>query len=153
MNSSWLYQLDTLWIVIALLVAMALAGEIGSSVGRRWHPRTDDARRGHIGSVLGSLLGLLALLLGFTFAMSATRYDLRRQNCSRFFRRPGKSPGSAGANRGNSSALRNNLRDAGLGQAPSGTHQDQSESGAAPSIDFARRPGNEVIKPTNNHLT
>jgi hypothetical protein len=79
MHPSWLYQLDTLWIVIGLAVAMALAGEIGSSVGQRWQPRTDDARRGHIGSVLGSLLGLLALLLGFTFAMSANRYDLRRQ--------------------------------------------------------------------------
>jgi hypothetical protein len=62
-----------------LLVATALAGEIGSSVGRRWQPRTDDARRGHIGSILGSLLGLLALLLGFTFAMTAARYDTRRQ--------------------------------------------------------------------------
>jgi hypothetical protein len=78
-NSSWLYRLDTLWIVVALLVGMALAGEAGSSIGRRWQPRTDEARRGHIGSVLGSLLGLLALLLGFTFAMTAARYDTRRQ--------------------------------------------------------------------------
>jgi hypothetical protein len=46
---------------------------------RRWQPRTDDARRAHIGSILGSLLGLLALLLGFTFAMTANRYDARRQ--------------------------------------------------------------------------
>jgi hypothetical protein len=45
MNSSWLYQLDTLWIIVALLVAMALAGEIGCRVGRRWHPRTDEVRR------------------------------------------------------------------------------------------------------------
>ena len=79
MNSSWLYQLDTLWIVAGLLVAMAVAGEVGSRVGQRWHPRTDEAGRGHIGSVLGSLLGLLALLLSFTFAMSVSRYDTRRQ--------------------------------------------------------------------------
>ena len=79
MKSSWLYQLDALWIVIALLVATAVAGEAGALVGRHWQPRTDDARRGHIGSILGSLLGLLALLLGFTFAMTANRYDARRQ--------------------------------------------------------------------------
>jgi hypothetical protein len=79
MNSSWLYQLDTLWVVAALLVATALAGEAGAQIGRRWHPRLDEARRGHIGSVLGSLLGLLALLLGFTFSMTASRYDTRRQ--------------------------------------------------------------------------
>ncbi len=79
MHSTWLYQLDTLWIVAGLLVAMALAGEIGSRVGRHGQPRTDDARLGHVGSVVGSLLGLLALLLGFTFAMTAGRYDTRRQ--------------------------------------------------------------------------
>lgn len=79
MKASWLYQLDTLWIAAGLLVAMALAGEIGSRVGRRGQPRTDDARLGHVGSVVGSLLGLLALLLGFTFAMTASRYDTRRQ--------------------------------------------------------------------------
>ncbi|HYJ05171.1 MAG TPA: hypothetical protein VEX43_08555 [Chthoniobacterales bacterium] len=79
MRTSWLYELDTLWIVVGLLVAMALAGEIGSSVGNRWQPRADAIRREHIGSILGSLLGLLALLLGFTFAMTAARYDTRRQ--------------------------------------------------------------------------
>ena len=46
---------------------------------RAGFPRVDDLRRGHLGSVLGSLLGLLALLLSFTFAMSANRYDTRRQ--------------------------------------------------------------------------
>jgi hypothetical protein len=79
MNVSWLYRQDALWIVGVLLVIMTLAAEIGFALGRRWHPRTDDARRGHLGSILGSLLGLLALLLSFTFAMSASRYDLRRQ--------------------------------------------------------------------------
>ena len=58
---------------------MALAGEIGCRLGRRWHPRTDEARIGHIRAILGSVLGLLALLLSFTFAMSAQRYNERRQ--------------------------------------------------------------------------
>ena len=79
MNSSWLYRQDTLAIVAALMVVMTIAAELGFALGRRWYPRTDEARRGHLSSILGSLLGLLALLLSFTFAMSVNRYDLRRQ--------------------------------------------------------------------------
>lgn len=79
MNTSWLYQQDSIWVVLALLVGMAVAGEIGCRLGRRWHPRTNEARIGHIRAILGSVLGLLALLLSFTFAMSAQRYNERRQ--------------------------------------------------------------------------
>lgn len=79
MNLSWLYRQDAFWIVVVLMVVMTIAAEVGFALGRRSHPRTDDARRGHLGSILGSLLGLLALLLSFTFAMSANRYDVRRQ--------------------------------------------------------------------------
>ena len=79
MTSSWLYKQDSIWVVLALLAGMALAGEIGCRLGRRWHPRTDEARIGHIRAILGSVLGLLALLLSFTFAMSADRYNVRRQ--------------------------------------------------------------------------
>jgi Protein of unknown function (DUF4239) len=79
MRQSWLYQQNPIWIIAALLVAMTIAAELGFRLGRRWYPRFDDARRGHFGSILGSLLGLLALLLSFTFAMSANRYDVRRQ--------------------------------------------------------------------------
>jgi hypothetical protein len=79
MNPSWLYEQRSIWIVVALFLAMTAAGELACSVGRHWYPHADDLRRGHLGSVLGSLLGLLALLLSFTFAMSASRYDARRQ--------------------------------------------------------------------------
>jgi len=79
MKPSWLYQLDSFWVVAALLVAMNLTAEGASRLGRHWYPRADDLRRGHFVAVLGSLLGLLALLLSFTFAMSANRYDARRQ--------------------------------------------------------------------------
>ena len=75
MNSSWLYRQDSIWVVLALLLGMALAGEIGCRLGRRWHPRTDEARMDIIRAILGSVLGLLALLLSFTFAMSADRYN------------------------------------------------------------------------------
>jgi hypothetical protein len=78
-SSSWLYRQHPICLVAVLMVVMTLTAEIGFRLGRRWHPRTDDARRSHLASVMGSLLGLLALLLSFTFAMSANRYDTRRQ--------------------------------------------------------------------------
>jgi hypothetical protein len=79
MMQSWLYQQNPFWIIAGLLLATTISAELGFRLGRRWYPRFDDARRGHFGSILGSLLGLLALLLSFTFAMSANRYDARRQ--------------------------------------------------------------------------
>lgn len=79
MKSSWLYEQNSIWIVLTLLVGTAVVGEIGCRLGRRWHPRTDEARIGHIRAILGSVLGLLALLLSFTFAMSADRYNVRRE--------------------------------------------------------------------------
>jgi hypothetical protein len=79
MRESWLYQQNPVWIIVCLLLVMTIAAEVGYRVGRRLHPKSDDAGRGHFGSIVGSLLGLLALLLSFTFAMSANRYDVRRQ--------------------------------------------------------------------------
>ena len=79
MRQSWLYHQNPLWIIAALLLAMTISAELGFRLGRRLYPRFDDTRRGHFGSVMGSLLGLLALLLSFTFAMSANRFDVRRQ--------------------------------------------------------------------------
>jgi hypothetical protein len=79
MSSSWLYEQSSLWIIAALLGATVLAGEIGCLAGRHQHPESDEARRRTVGSVVGSLLGLLALLISFTFAMAAGRYDTRRQ--------------------------------------------------------------------------
>jgi len=61
------------------MAAMTVTAEIGFHLSRRWRSRTDDLRREHFGLIMGSLLGLLALLLSFTFAMSANRYDARRQ--------------------------------------------------------------------------
>ena len=79
MNPSWLYRQDSIWVVLALLVGMAAVGEIGCRFGRRWHPATNEARVGHVRAILGSVLGLLALLLSFTFAMSVDRYNARHQ--------------------------------------------------------------------------
>jgi len=62
-------------IVIAVMLAFA---EIGFRLGWRLHVTRDEARKEQIGGIQGAVLGLLGLLLGFTFAMALDRYDTRR---------------------------------------------------------------------------
>jgi hypothetical protein len=80
MQLGWLYGWDSWVIVLVLMGAMMLAAEIAYHVGRRW-PMRDAETTGRFYSIAvqGSLLGLLALLLGFTFNMSTQRYETRRQ--------------------------------------------------------------------------
>src|ERR1043166_1221323 len=78
-NLSWIHEQQSWFIVLLLLIAMVLSAELGYQLGHRRHPHTHDDARRHFNSVLASLLGLLALLLGFTFHMSDDRYETRRQ--------------------------------------------------------------------------
>jgi hypothetical protein len=71
----------TQWHAFVVLSALLLAAsEVGFRVGLRHFRRPDIKRRqGQVGTLEGGLLGLLGLLLGFTFAMAVTRYDARKQ--------------------------------------------------------------------------
>jgi hypothetical protein len=66
--------------VVALVIAplLLLVAEAGYRLGRRLYGSGDDARRGQIGGVQAAVLGLLGLLLGFTFSMAVERDDSRR---------------------------------------------------------------------------
>ena len=68
-------------VVILLVVGAVLfsAAEIGYRIGSRHGPERRKAHQGQSGSLQGALLGLLGLLLGFTFAMSVGRYEARKQ--------------------------------------------------------------------------
>ena len=68
-------QWRVIFIVTGLLLLLA---EWGFRLGLRLHGTSDEARKGQIGTLQGAVLGLLALLLGFTFAMAVQRYDTRR---------------------------------------------------------------------------
>lgn len=66
-----------LWtIAIGLLVAMLLAHELGLAAHRRF----DRSAQGSTeeGFILSGMLGLLALLLGFSFSMALERHEHRR---------------------------------------------------------------------------
>jgi hypothetical protein len=79
MHSNWLYDQGALWIIVLLLAAMILAAELAYRLGRRRHARTKDAERDAFVAIKVSLLGLLALLLAFTFSMAADRYTERQR--------------------------------------------------------------------------
>jgi hypothetical protein len=66
-------------IIAALLITFLAATEIGFRSGRSRQSREDEQTRFHITSLQGPLLGLLALMLGFTFSMALSRYDMRKE--------------------------------------------------------------------------
>lgn len=79
MSQSLFYSVDASIIALLLVAVMMAAGEIGYRVGLHRQRRVGDSGRGHFGAVQGSILGLVALLLGFTFSLSSQRYEARRQ--------------------------------------------------------------------------
>lgn len=72
-----LYGYSSVLIAVTLFIAIVIFNEIGFRAGRFIQGRTDSEVKTLTGSIQGSILGLLALLLGFTFSMSMQRYDNR----------------------------------------------------------------------------
>jgi hypothetical protein len=64
---------------VVVLGLTMLAAVIGVRVGRKLQTRLGDTERFQLFGIQASLLGLLALLLGFSFGMGQTRYDVRRR--------------------------------------------------------------------------
>lgn len=64
-------------VMIVGLLLLAL-GEVGFRTGLRLFVAKDEPRKGQIGGIQGAVLGMLALLLGFTFSMALVRYENRR---------------------------------------------------------------------------
>ena len=79
MAAELLYQQSAVLITIALLAAMVLGAELGYRLGRRGRTTHDEPTRTQIISIQAATLALLALLLGFTFAMALSRFEYRKQ--------------------------------------------------------------------------
>jgi hypothetical protein len=68
------------WLVLVSTALLLLGGgEVGYRFGLRLFAGKDEARKCQIGGVQGATLGLLGLLLGFTFAMAIERFNVRQQ--------------------------------------------------------------------------
>lgn len=74
-----MYDHSSVLIVGILFVALILATEAGYRLGRRADSGTSQSSKSQINSIQASILGVLALLLGFTFSLSLQRYDSRSQ--------------------------------------------------------------------------
>lgn len=78
MATDALYDVNEWLIISVVMVLMLLATEIGFSCGKRVRQLHEHVRS-QISILQAAILGLLALLLGFTFSMSMIRYDARKQ--------------------------------------------------------------------------
>jgi hypothetical protein len=77
----WIDATSLWWIAFWLLLAMIVASQVGNVIRRRLRRKLaanaknlDEA----VDSVLSATLGLLALLMGFTFALAVDRFETRR---------------------------------------------------------------------------
>jgi hypothetical protein len=79
MDELILQAFSSQWHVIFVLGGLLLfAAEVGFRRGYTSSLRKDPKSRGVLASLQASLLGLLALLLGFSFSMAVSRYEHRR---------------------------------------------------------------------------
>lgn len=85
-NQRWLHDhwkvllpvLDYLWLLaVGLFFAILLAQEVGYRLSQRTRLNSDHENHEQIVSLRDAMLLLLSFVLGFTFSMALTRYDLR----------------------------------------------------------------------------
>ena len=73
------YRLDPLLICLVFMGVLLVVEEFGFRTKGRMRPGSDSIEKGDVALILGAVLTLLALLLGFTYAMSEGRFETRRQ--------------------------------------------------------------------------
>lgn len=73
------YDFSSAATTVTLFLLIIILNEAGFHVGRFVQNRTDEEIKTLTGAIQASILGLLALLLGFTFSMSMQRYDNRSE--------------------------------------------------------------------------
>jgi len=78
MTVDWLDSLPLIVLPMSIAVLLLIALEIGYRLGRWRHVHYVDEKDIPVGAMVGSVLGLLALVLGFTFSLAASRFDARR---------------------------------------------------------------------------
>jgi hypothetical protein len=74
-----LYNINSILLVTILFIAILLCYELGFRIGKYKQKSTDKVIKEQTNAIQAGILGLLALLLGFTFNMSLQRFDNRSQ--------------------------------------------------------------------------
>jgi len=100
-----LFELTPAWVSSLLLLALLmLAEEAGYRLARKRRARGTNSNDSDLSTVQAGVLGLLGLLLGFTYAFVVTRADMRKQavvseanNIGTAYLRAGLMPSPGGA--------------------------------------------------------
>lgn len=81
MQLSWFYDTDPKNVAFLLSAVLFICALIGMWAGHweRAKPGDEADQKSHLSNVLSAMLGLLALLLGFTFALAAGRFEARQK--------------------------------------------------------------------------
>ncbi len=74
--NEWLAEVPLVWMLAADAILVAGAAEFGCRLGLRAHRAGKE--QSDVGTLAGAALGLLALLVAFSFSMAVARYDSRR---------------------------------------------------------------------------
>jgi hypothetical protein len=78
-NEGFFFGTHEVIIQCAFFALMLAAIEVGFGVGRKFEARASAAIRSQISTVEAAILGVLALLLGFTMSMAVSRFEVRKQ--------------------------------------------------------------------------
>jgi hypothetical protein len=73
-----LYNTEQWLLALGALVAVLVAAELGFRLGLRQKPNADEPTRAHFAALQVALLGLLALIVAFTFSIAVGRFDARK---------------------------------------------------------------------------
>ena len=79
MNEGFLYGTHEVLIQCAFLMLMLAASETGFRLGRTLEGSTTTQTKSQIAIIEAAILGVLALLLGFTMSMAVSRFAVRKQ--------------------------------------------------------------------------
>jgi len=77
--NEFLYQQNEILVATELFVLLLIATELGFRRGRVIRGSLEDPAKSELNTLQGVMVGLLALLLAFSFAMAESRFDTRRQ--------------------------------------------------------------------------
>ena len=72
-----MFSLSSPIIAASLFVAIIIANEVGLRLGDYFQSKSDDDLKSQTASIQGGIIGLLALILGFSFNIALNRYDSR----------------------------------------------------------------------------
>ena len=75
----FLYRQNEFLVVGTLLGLLLSATELGFRRGRAVRSKIEDSAKSHYWTLQAGVMGLLALLLAFTFSMAVSRYETRKQ--------------------------------------------------------------------------